>query len=90
MTADEKMSKAERRQYLQRMQKRYKRANRSEKTTMLDEMLILAGCRRSHLPVSETWFSVIYAGNVTAKWSLFELENQVSRLFRQAPSYLTV
>ena len=49
MTADEKMSKTERRQYLQRMQKRYRNAKRSEKTAMLDEMLIHTGMRRESL-----------------------------------------
>ena len=49
MTADEKMSKTERRQYLQRMQKRYRHAKRSEKTALLDEMLIHTGMRRESL-----------------------------------------
>ncbi len=49
MTADEKMSKEERRQYLQRMQKRYRHAKRSEKTALLDEMLIHTGMRRESL-----------------------------------------
>jgi len=49
VTADEKMSKIERRQYLQRMQKRYKNAKRSEKTAMLDEMMIHTGMRRESL-----------------------------------------
>ena len=49
MTAEDKMSKAERRQYLQRMQKRYKKAKRTEKTAMSDEMLIHTGMWRESL-----------------------------------------
>lgn len=49
MTADENMSKAERRQYLHRLQKRYRKAKRTEKTAVSDEMMMHTGMWRESL-----------------------------------------
>lgn len=49
MTADEKMSIEERRQYLKRMQTRYMAANRQEKTRLMDEMVKYTGMHRGSI-----------------------------------------
>ena len=46
MTAEDKMSIEERRQYLKRMQKRYAKANQQEKTMLLNEMVQYTGMHR--------------------------------------------
>lgn len=49
MAATERMSVNERRKYLYQMQKRYKKANRQEKSKLLDEMQAVTGQHRKHL-----------------------------------------
>ena len=49
MATDEKMNIDERYQYLQRMQRRYRQANRGEKTVLLDEMEAHPGQHRKAL-----------------------------------------
>jgi len=49
MATEEKMKIDERYQYLQRMQRRYRQANRSEKRVLLDEMVTHTGMHRKAL-----------------------------------------
>lgn len=49
MAVEDRMSVDERRKYLHQMQKRYKKANRQEKSRLLDEMQMVTGQHRKHL-----------------------------------------
>ena len=49
MSNDEKMSIEERRKYLKKMQKRYRKARRGEKGKLLDEMIEVTGMHRKSL-----------------------------------------
>jgi len=49
MSIDEKMTIDERRKYLKKMQKRYREANRQEKSKLLDEMEMVTELHRSSL-----------------------------------------
>ncbi len=49
MSTDESMSIDERRKYLKKMQKRYRKANRQEKGKLLDEMVVVTELHRKSL-----------------------------------------